>query len=254
MINRVVIGLLFLFACQTRQEHIKTGSEILVKMDSVKQAHQDSIAAADLKQKKQARLDSLAAIVKSKPIWGDRMKVVGDFNGDGIQDTLYEKYISRVTGKETNKDFDFSDSELGDGCCDWLDYKQIWIAEKDPLVRLESKNAKIKSFNVEWGGVQNGFDYLKNVGDLNGDNTDEIVYFIYDVDYSSMNSCALATYKNGKWKEVYRWAISESDFYHNENAPKPDPNYIKKKNGSVYCRQMAEDGSGIVWKRLKINW
>lgn len=181
------------------------------------------------------------------------MIVIGDFDGDGRQDTLYEKYISRVTGKETNKDYDFSGSELGDGT-DWLDYKQRWIGEKDPLVRLESKNPAIKRFDVEWGGVQNGFDYLKNVGDLNGDSTDEIAYYIYDVDFSMMNSCALATYKNGKWKEVHHWQISENDFFYNEDGSKPDPIYIKKKNGKVYCKGMADDWSGFVWKRLKTNW
>ena len=250
---KIFIGFLFLLACQTRQEQKPAVGEILAKPDSTQQLRQDSIAEAVLKQKRDARLDSLAAIVKSKPIWGERMIVIGDFDGDGRQDTLYEKYISRVTGKETNKDYDFSGSKLGDGT-DWLDYKQRWIGEKDPLVRLVSKNQAIKPFDVESGGVQNGFDYLKNVGDLNGDSTDEIAYYIYDVDMSSMNSCALATYKNGRWKQVHRWDIHEMDFAYEEGGTKPDPIYIRKKNGKVYCKEMADDWSGFVWKRLKTNW
>ncbi|GAB4489108.1 MAG: hypothetical protein OHK0019_06300 [Saprospiraceae bacterium] len=252
---RVLIGLLsLLISCQTRQEPSKSEAEVLTKADSLQRIRQDSIATAEEKHREQVRTDSLAAIAKSKPIWGERMTATGDFDGDGAQDTLFEKYISRLTGKETNKDYDWSGNELGDGCCHWLDYKQIWIAEKDPLVRLASKNPKIKSFDVEWGGVQNGFDYLKNVGDLNGDGTDEIAYYIYDVDFSNMNSCALAIYKNGKWKEVHHWNIHESDFYYDEKGEKPNPIYIRKINGKVYCREMADDWSGYVWKRLKTNW
>jgi len=226
----------------------------LAKVDSLQRVRRDSIAVVEKKLQEKIRLDSLAAIVKSKPVWGERMTVAGDFDGDGIQDTLIEQYISRLTGKETNKDYDFGDSELGEGCCDWLDYKQKWIAEKDPLVRLVSKNPNIKPFDVEWGGAQNGFDYLKNVGDLNGDGTDEIAYYIYDVDFSNLNSCALVTYKNGKWKEVHHWNIHESDFYYNEKGEKPNPVYFKKKNGKIYCREMADDWGGYVWKRLNTNW
>lgn len=249
----LVIGLLLGLSCQTRQEQNSTEG-ILMLSDSLQQLRRDSIAAAETKRRNEARRDSLAAIVKAKPVWGERMEVTGDFDGDGIQDTLIEKYISIVTGKETNKDYDFSDSELGNECCDWLDYKQRWIVEQVPLVRLASKNPAIRSFDIESGGAQNGIDYLKNVGDLNGDGTDEIVYYIYDVDYSSMNSCALATYKNGKWKEVHHWDISENDFIYNEDGSKPDPVYIRRKNGKVYCREMADDWSGFVWKQLKINW
>lgn len=251
----LALALLTLLACQTRHEQKPAAVEVSAKPDSAQQLRQDSLAAAVSKQKQEARLDSLAAIAQSKPIWGERKTVVGDFDGDGTQDTLYEQYISRLTGKETNKDYDWSNSgDMGNDCCDWLFYKQRWISEKDPLVRLESKNPAIKRFDVESGGAQNGFGYLKNVGDLNGDSTDEIAYYIYDVDMSSMNSCALATYKNGKWKQVHRWGIHEGDFFYEEGESKPDPIYIRKKNGKVYCYEMADDWSGFVWKRLKTNW
>jgi len=253
MKHLLITAIALLLGCQTRQQPSQPATEVLAKPDSMQQLRQDSIAKAEQKQKAAARLDSLAALVKSKPVWGERMKVVGDFDGDGAQDTLYERYISLLTGKETNKDYDWSGNELGDGV-DWLFYQQKWVAEKNPLVRLESKKPTIKSFDVESGGCQNGFVYLKNVSDLNGDSTDEIAYYIYDVDMSMMNSCALATYKNGEWKEVHHWDIHEGDFFYEEGKPKPDPIYIKQKNGKVYCREMAEDWSGFVWKRLKINW
>lgn len=225
----------------------------LKRIDSLSQSLQDSIAKAALRQREKNRVDSLAGIAKSKPVWGDRMQVRGDFNGDGVQDTLYEQYISLLTGRETNQEYDFEGFD--DDNADWIFYWQVWTVEKQPLVRLKSNNPKLKSFDVEKGGAQAGFDYLKNVGDLNGDGTDEIVYYIYDVDMSSLNSCALATYTNGKWKEVYHWSIHEFDFYTKEDGSKPEPVYIKKKNGKVYCREMDwEAGGDYVWKRLKTNW
>ncbi len=245
------IALFFSLSCQARQEQNKPMAEVLAKPDSAQQSRLDSIEKAVLKEKERAQSDSIAAIAKSKPIWGERMIVVGDFDGDGKQDTLYERYISKLTGKETNKDYDFEG--LGDDI-DWIGYTQIWIANKVPLVRLESKNPAIKRFDVESGGAQNGFGYLKNVGDLNGDSTDEIVYYIYDVDFSMMNSCALATYKNGNWKEVHHWDITENDFFNAEGEAEPNPIYIRKKNGQVYCKEMDWGAGEYVWKRLKTNW
>ncbi len=248
-----IISLFLLLGCQKRHGPDGGASETLVKQDPDQMRHQDSAAKAQKMQKAEARLDSLAAIVKAKPVWGDRMKVVGDFDGDGNQDTLYERYISLLTGKETNKDYDWSSSELDDGV-DWIYYMQRWVSEKNPLVRLESNNPKISVFDIESGGCQNGIGYLKNVGDLNGDRKDEIVYYVYDVDMSMMNSCALATYKNGKWIAVHHWDIHEGDFIHEAGKPKPDPIYIKIEKGKVYCYEMADDGSGFIWKKLKINW
>jgi hypothetical protein len=194
-------------------------------------------------------MDSLAEILKKKPVWGKRMKVTGDFNGDGKIDTLYERYISQLTGRETNKEYSH-DVEI-----DGMDFLFCWqklTFEKKPLVQLVSKDPAIKIFNVESDGAQAGFDYLKNVGDLNGDSTDEIAFYIYDVDMSSLNSCSLATYKKGKWKTIKYWNISEMDFYHRENEKVLDPIYIKKNDGRVYYKDY--DAEGYVWKRLKTNW
>jgi hypothetical protein len=38
-----------------------------------------------------------------KPITGYRFVITGDFNGDGVKETLTEHYISRIDSKETNK-------------------------------------------------------------------------------------------------------------------------------------------------------
>jgi len=251
MKQTITICLLLLLACQTRKEQNKTGAEFVVRMDSIKQVQQDSIRTVSLKQKKQELFDSLAAIVKAKPVWGGRMKVAGDFDGDGIQDTLYEKYISQVTGKETNKSYEFE--ALGEGS-DYLFYWQEWIAEKKVLLKLESKKKEIRSFVVDKNGLHDGFLYLKNVGDLNKDSTDEIVYILNYIDFSNSSSAQLVTYKNGEWNRLHHWIITEHDFWGMEGQQKSSPNYIKKKNGQVYYKEMDGDYGGYIWKLLKINW
>lgn len=243
-----IAALLFLLACQTRHEQ-KPSAEVWVKLDS--------IAEAASRQKKEARFDSLAAIAQSKPVWGERKTVVGDFDGDGVRDTLYEQYISQLTGQETNKGYDFRGELLEDWKAQ-MDYWERWVREKNPLVRLVSNSPAIQPFDVKSGDGYLGFLYLKNVKDLNGDRTDEIAYILSDFYPTMDNSCSLATYKSGQWKEVHTWAITESDFFYEPGEPKPDPDFVRKKGGKVYCREWAFNeqtgDSDYKWKRLKINW
>ncbi len=245
-----LLNMVFLIACQTKQKQHKPNEE-RVKVDSILQAKKDSIERNEQRQKALAKTDSIAAIVKTKPVWGARKTIAGDFDGDGTQDTLFEKYISPLTGKETNKSYDFEG--FGDGS-DYLFYWQKWIGEKQIMLKLLSKKPGIKSFLVDTLGMHDGFLYLKNVGDLNQDGTDELAYCLNYIDFSNSTSAYLATYKNGKWKKVHHWIITEHDFQYTEGESKPDPTYIRQRNGKVYCREMDDDYGGYQWKPLKINW
>ena len=252
---RVVIGLLFLFSCQTRQEKKASAETVVAKPDSIQQRLLDSLALVAENAKGTAHMDSLAAIAKSKPIWGERERLTGDFDGDGTQDTLYEKYISQLTGKETNKNYDFS-GDLGEGV-DWLFYWQIWIGEKKILLKMVGNKPEIKPWIVDENGLHDGFLYLKNVGDLNQDSTDEIVYILNNIDFSNGSTGVLVTYKNGKWKAITSWNITEHDFqYDPEKQRKPDPKYIfAKPDGSVFIKEFDGNKLGNTnWKRLKTNW
>src|SRR6187455_602798 len=44
-------------------------------------------------------------------IFGERLKLTGDFNGDGKIDTVFESYISKLTGKEDFKILDSTNWE-----------------------------------------------------------------------------------------------------------------------------------------------
>jgi hypothetical protein len=160
-----------------------------------------------------------------------------------------------LTGKETNKNYDFS-GEIGDGL-DFISYWQKWIGEKNVLLKLTSKKPEIKPFVVDKGGLHHGFLYLKNVRDLNKDSTDEIAFILNYVDFSNSTIGYLATYKNEKWKVITSWEATEIDFqYDPAKKRKPDPKYVfVKSDGSVYIKEFDGNRLGnIHWKRLKTNW
>lgn len=242
--------MVLLISCQTKQGYTVPNEE-QANSESILQKKKDSIENIIRNQISEAKRDSVAEIVKTKPVWGKRETIVGDFDGDGSQDTLFEKYLSRLTGKETNKSYDFDG--FGDGS-DFLGYWQKWIGEKQIMLKLTSKKPEITPFMVDSNGMHDGFLYLKNVGDLNQDGTDELVYCLNYIDFSNSSSAYLATYKNRKWKNVHHWIITEHDFQYEVGKSKPDPTYIRKKNGKVYCREMDGDYGGYRWKHLKTNW
>lgn len=135
-----------------------------------------------------------------EPIWGHRFQVSGDFNADGVQDTLKEHFYSHRDHKETNKYFSGID---------------------DALILYDSVDARVcQSFllcsnpkldTVPIGGVL-GPLWLRNEGDLDGDGGDELSFVESYPQQSSMNECVIASFKNGKWKILYRFEIREWQF------------------------------------------
>ena len=135
--------------------------------------------------------------LKMTPIFGYRFSLIGDFNGDKIKDTLFEKVISLVTNKEINKYYE----EI-----EYDDLVEVTI-KKNPSVSLVSNTSRIKTFDLDISGQIFGFSFLKNEGDLNGDGTDEVSYVSDYADFSSLNRMVIITYKNHKWIELYEFPI-----------------------------------------------
>lgn len=126
--------------------------------------------------------------LKMTPVFGYRFSLIGDFNGDTIKDTLFEKVTSLDTNKEINKYYE----EI-----EYDDLVEVTI-KKNPSVSLVSNSSKIKTFDLDISGQIFGFSFLKNEGDLNGDGTDEISYVSDYADFSSLNRMVIITYKNNK--------------------------------------------------------
>lgn len=135
--------------------------------------------------------------LKMTSIFGYRFSLIGDFNGDKIKDTLFEKVTSSETNKEINKYYE----EIG-----YDDLVEVTI-KKNPSVSLVSNSSKIKTFDLGVSGQIFGFSFLKNEGDLNGDGTDEVSYVADYADFSSLNRMVIITYKNHKWEELYEFPI-----------------------------------------------
>lgn len=135
--------------------------------------------------------------LKMTPVFGYRFSLIGDFNGDTIKDTLFEKVTSLDTNKEINKYYE----EI-----EYDDLVEVTI-KKNPSVSLVSNSSKIKTFDLDISGQIFGFSFLKNEGDLNGDGTDEISYVADYADFSSLNRMVIITYINQKWIELYEFPI-----------------------------------------------
>ncbi len=160
-------------------------------------------------------------------IFGERLKLPGDFNGDGKIDTVFESYISKLTGKE---DFKILDST------DWESNVDL-IIENKPISRLYFDIEATDTFIVTKEPQQTGISLLENLGDLNGDKGDELGYIIKWADESNLNTYHIITLTNEKkWKELFSFPINESVNYETENLlegkfilMKIGPNKIKYK-------------------------
>jgi len=257
----IALAMLFLLSCQTRHEQ-KPAPEISAKPDSTAQKmHRDSMAQEeeDAVQKEQY-----------KKYWGYRFHIKGDFDGDGRQEVLTEKLISTRTGQEIAKFCGFEEDDGPD--CYWT-----WRINqfRQPKCLLHCSNPAIADFAKTADSIGTiGLIALQNVGDLNGDRTDEIMYI---EDWGGCNSGIrhgnLATYKNGVWKIIigFETRLGVFPYFEEEweavvtprDLSKPavkrferelskEPPYFKKEKGKILYEEyeVAEPVS----KELKINW
>lgn len=130
------------------------------------------------------------------PIWGYRFQLIGDFNGDNVQDTLYERFIDNETSDEINKFFENLD--LMDHCC----------IDRDVKAFFECSNPKIKAFPIP---SEVGLLFAETIGDIDGNGTDEIGLVNYNTDVSSVSRYYIYTY-DGDWKSIYDFEVRDWEF------------------------------------------
>jgi hypothetical protein len=132
---------------------------------------------------------------------GSRLNVYADVNGDGIKDTLTEKYVSQITGKELSK--------LKDTSVSYNDFIKHIDSQK-AYCYLSAGNHEFDSLVISSQPQLLGLLYIKNEGDLDDDGGEEISYVINWADNSNTNECILMSYKNNQWIELYRFDIFET--------------------------------------------
>lgn len=158
--------------------------------------------------------------------------ITGDFNGDKTIDTLKEVIYSSKTNKqisETIKPFEYE----FDTVVNW--YVKNNIEHK---LSLSKHNAEIFLSNSM------GLYFLKNIGDINKDNKDEVALVIDKLDYSRVNSCIIYTLCNNDWKEIKRFDIHEDafDFYGDKEPVFNEIEaYLENKEGIWYYHDYHDE-------------
>jgi len=164
----------------------------------------------------------------------EKLFVVGDFDGDGNQDTLSQHNFSGLT----NSEMEFSpDPSLYE-----MDTVIKWFYEQKADVYLTLNINNQDTLHV---GTAQGLYCLINIGDNNSDNQDEIALVVHYLDNSRVNSCQIYALCNGKWVLLKQFGVHEDAFdFTSAKAPifSEIVNYLEKHNGKWVYQDYSEDG------------
>lgn len=164
-----------------------------------------------------------------------KLKVVGDFKGNGTKDTLFQSNFSEKFKKElVNAPDPFQN--------DW-DKVQEWFYDQDADVLLKFKYADSAILHL---GIAQGLYCLINVGDTNSDGKDEIALVIDNLDDSRINTCKIYSFCNNQWVVLKAFDIFEEAFdFENTNNQMPNFTFIKdfleQKNGKWYYKDYSQN-------------
>lgn len=155
--------------------------------------------------------------------------IVGDFDGDGRKDTLNEILISFLDNNVIQTIPNYyknDDNEIEN----WLNKRKTrlcLIFKSDTL--LVSDNFA-DSYNLYC---------LINLGDLNKDGKDEIAFVVNYLDVSSINSCKIYSYCNGKWELKKRFTIHEDAF--DKKFKNGIKGFLEKRKNKWFYTELEND-------------
>lgn len=252
------IPILIILGCQPKHDCNKPESTGLNQPDLIKQHVRDSLAQEE---------ETAVRDENYKKYWGYRFKIQGDFDGDSKIESLTEAFISQKNGQELAKFCGFEDDSIPD--CYWTGRINQF---REPKCKFKCSNPRIPDFSkTDESGGTTGLLFLQNTGDLNGDQSDEIV-FIEDLGgcNSAIRTGHLATFKNGSWKILIDFRtrlgafpelgqeviLTKNDFKkpavkNFAKALKKMPPFFKKENGLIIYQDY--EGAEPITKSLKIN-
>jgi hypothetical protein len=185
-LSYVLFIALFIVACQE-----KNTNEATTFIDELPKEGTDTIATPNEALKQEDK--------RGKPIWGYRFVLIGDFDGDQIQDTLAEHYVDAKTRQETNKFFEEEDilAYQGGEMMDHETFSYMLCNKPDMDTFLQTSHL--------------GIFYAEIIGDIDGNGTDEIGVVEHHADYSSVNAYHIYTYDKG-WKRYYSFEVRDWEF------------------------------------------
>jgi hypothetical protein len=177
----------------------------------------------------------------AKAIFGQRLKITGDFDGDGKKDTVYESYISALTSRETFKTLDSTDWETNTDL----------IIKNNPVTRLYTNISGVDTFIITTELQQAGISLFENLGELNGEKGDELGYIINLANSSNINTYHIVSLSSAKqWKEIFSFPINEAVNFEAEEMFKNGS--IIRKAGSNKIRYKFYSDSATVEEGEKI--
>ncbi len=163
-----------------------------------------------------------------------KLFVVGDFDGDGRKDTIFQHNYSRLTRTEIDNSADPFQNE-------W-DTVVKWFYDQDADLYLTINKYNQDTLHV---GTAQGLYCLLNIGDNNADGKDEIAFVIDNLDFSKINSCKIYSFCKDKWTQLKQFRVHESSFEStSDKAPTFDniKDYLEKKNGKWVYRDYLQNG------------
>ena len=154
----------------------------------------------------------------------EKLFVVGDFNGSGVIDTVFQHNYSKLLK-----------AEIDSSACPFQnDWETVicWFINQDANVYLVLNNNETDTLHL---GLAQGLYCLVNIGDINSDGKDEIALVIDYLDWSSVNSCQIYTLCDNKWTLLQQFAIHEMAFdFVGEQSPvfSDIKGYLEKHSGT----------------------
>lgn len=126
--------------------------------------------------------------------FGYRYKLIGDFNGDSIQEVLTEHFVDATNGKETIRYEYRKDTELETNT---IKPVKAYFSSSSKLI----KTLVLKPFSTF--GQFYGVTYAKMLGNINGIPGDEIALALSQDQTSGIGAVNIYSYQNGKWKNIF---------------------------------------------------
>lgn len=164
-----------------------------------------------------------------------KLFTIGDFDGDGKQDTLFQHNYSGITNSEIEYAADPFENEW-DTVVNWF-YKQ----EVHAYLTLNKSNPDTLSL-----GTVQGLYCLLNIGDNNKDGKDEIALVVDHLDYSRVNSCKIYSLCNNKWTLLKQFGVHEGafDFTAGDTIPlfHNIKDHLEKQKGQWVYKDYLQDG------------
>lgn len=225
------------------------------KHDSKQSRMTDSTAAVSLEVPVTADTTPVELIPTDTAHWRPlkSLEAYGDFDGDGVVDTLISGVIDSVSRAVL-------DSEPNPHVVEW-DTVVNYFSIHSALVTVSFKGKSIDTLFCGPSGSARGLYYLFPIGDISGDGREDVALVVDYCDYSQTNDCFIYSYSSEGWQQTKVFGVNENSFSWSRGKEMPHfteiSNSLLLRNGRwVYCDYMVwmtADSPDTVWHYLDDN-